>query len=100
MGEGTYEEHLDGSDVMLLTDEEFKAKCDRIFNRWKGIEYSTTCEPVLTEEMLNGAAQAITEGWQFDPTSAPYYWGCRVKMIRKPNKYQRRYARIGRRKKK
>jgi hypothetical protein len=114
VGEDT-ETSLEISDIMTLTQEEFKAKCDRV---WKGVEYDTTYEPVLTEEVMSGFAMRmlveydaahrerllksldavvrhLTIGWEADPILSMY---CQPKP--KPNKYQRRYARIGRRRKK
>jgi hypothetical protein len=66
---------------------------------WKGVEYDTTCEQVLTQEQilktLDKVSRHITLGWENDPILSIY---CQPKP--EPNKYQRRYARIGRRKKK
>ena len=68
-------------------------------DKWKGVEYSITCEPVLTEvtlaTVLESAHRIVTRGWENDPILSRY---CQPKP--KPNKYQRRYARIGRRRKK
>jgi hypothetical protein len=51
------------------------------------------CSEVTLAMILDAAQRAVTCGWETDPILSMY---CQPK----PNKYQRRYARIGRRRKK